>query len=61
VSRTVEETITRIRHAGKPAGMLATDPAVARRCIDLGTTFTAVGTDIGILARISERLAREFK
>ena len=61
VSRAVEDTITRIRQAGKPAGVLATDPAVARRCIDLGTTFTAVGTDIGILARTSERLAREFK
>ncbi len=61
MAKAVEETLIRIRHAGRPVGVLATDPAFARRCIELGTTFTAVGADIGILARNSERLAREFK
>lgn len=60
VTTAVEETIVRIRQAGKPAGVLTTDPAFAQRCIDLGATFTAVGVDIGILARSSERLARRF-
>ena len=61
VTKAVEDTITRIRQRGKPAGVLATDPAFARRCIELGATFTAVGVDIGILARNSEQLARQFQ
>ena len=40
----IEDTIRRIVAAGKPAAILA-DPAIARRCIALGTTFTAVGID----------------
>jgi 4-hydroxy-2-oxoheptanedioate aldolase len=35
--------------------------AYAKRCIELGTTFTAVGADIGILARGTENLARKFR
>jgi 4-hydroxy-2-oxoheptanedioate aldolase len=61
VAEAVGETITRIRHAGKPAGVLATHPAFARQYIELGSTFTAVGADIGILARNSEQLARQFR
>lgn len=61
VAKATEETITRIRHAGKPAGVLTSDTASARRYAKLGATFMAVGADIGILARNSERLAREFK
>ncbi|GAA3841151.1 4-hydroxy-2-oxoheptanedioate aldolase [Streptomyces coacervatus] len=56
----VEEAIGRVRAAGKPAGLLTTNPAFARRCIDLGTTFTAVGVDVGLLARGADLLARTF-
>ncbi|MDP4026065.1 4-hydroxy-2-oxoheptanedioate aldolase [Methylobacterium sp. NEAU 140] len=56
----VEEAITRTRAAGKPAGVLTPDPAFARRCIELGTTFTAVALDIGVLARGTEAVARQF-
>jgi 4-hydroxy-2-oxoheptanedioate aldolase len=57
----IEETIGRIVAAGRPAGILTPDPAFARRCIDLGTTFTAVGIDAAMLARGAEALAASFR
>lgn len=45
----IEETIGRIRAAGKPAGILTLDPEFTRRCMTLGTTFTAVGVDLVLL------------
>jgi 4-hydroxy-2-oxoheptanedioate aldolase len=57
----IEDTIRRIVAAGKPAGILTPDPAIARRCIALGTTFTAVGIDAQILARATEKLAADFR
>ncbi|MEV0642202.1 aldolase/citrate lyase family protein [Streptomyces sp. NPDC050619] len=57
VIEAVEHAIGRVRAAGKPAGVLTTNPAFARRCIDLGTTFTAVGVDAGLLARGADALA----
>ena len=61
VKKTIEETIRRIRACGKPAGILTNDKAFARHCIEVGTVFTAVGVDVGILARGAEALAREFQ
>jgi len=57
----VEEAIHRLRAAGKPAGILTPDPAFAKRCIEIGTVFTAVAIDAGILARGTEAVARQFK
>ena len=57
----VEDAISRIRACGKPAGILTPDTAFAARCIELGTVFTAVAIDVGILARGTEKLARHFK
>jgi len=57
----VEGAITRVAAAGKPAGVLTYDAAFARRCMELGTVFTAVGADLAILVRGVERLAAEFK
>jgi 4-hydroxy-2-oxoheptanedioate aldolase len=56
----VVAAIQRLKAIGKPSGVYA--PAdFARRCIALGTTFTAVGGDIGILARGTEALAAQFR
>jgi 4-hydroxy-2-oxoheptanedioate aldolase len=57
----IEDAITRVRAAGKPAGVLTYDLDFARRCMELGTLFTAVGADLSILLRGVERLAGEFK
>jgi 4-hydroxy-2-oxoheptanedioate aldolase len=61
VQAAIEDAIKRIRACGKPAGILATDEASARRYIGWGTTFTAVGLDAMILARGAEALAALFK
>ncbi len=57
----VEDAIRRIRIIGKPAGILTPDMAFAQRCIEIGTLFTAVAIDVGILARGTEAIARQFK
>lgn len=57
----VEGAIRRVAAAGKPAGVLTYDIAFARRCMELGSLFTAVGADLAILVRGVERLAGEFK
>jgi 4-hydroxy-2-oxoheptanedioate aldolase len=61
VTAAVEDAIIRIGKVGKPAGILTPNNAFARRCIELGTIFTAVGIDVGILARGTENLARQFR
>ena len=55
------DMIKRIRAGGKAAGILTPDETLARRYIEAGTTFTAVGSDSGLLARQSEALLRRFK
>lgn len=56
----VEDAIRRIRAAGKPAGILTLDTAFAKRCMDVGTLFTAVGTDGSILSRGADALRAGF-
>jgi 4-hydroxy-2-oxoheptanedioate aldolase len=61
VQAAIQDGIKRIRACGKPAGILATDEVSARRYIEWGTTFTAVGLDVMVLARETEKLAAKFK
>jgi 4-hydroxy-2-oxoheptanedioate aldolase len=61
VKAAVEDAVQRIRASGKPAGILTGDTGFAQRCIEIGTTFTAVGVDVGILARGTEELAQQFQ
>ncbi|WGF88645.1 aldolase/citrate lyase family protein [Marinivivus vitaminiproducens] len=61
VKAAIQDGIRRIRACGKPAGILTPDTAFAQECIALGTLFTAVGVDVGILARQAERLAEQFR
>lgn len=57
----VHATLTRIAACGKPSGMLATDPDLAERYIELGAAFVAVGVDTSLLARSSDALAARFR
>ena len=57
----IEEAIGRIRRTGKPAGILSLDPDFVRRCMTLGTVFTAVDVDSAILLRHAREIARAFK
>jgi 4-hydroxy-2-oxoheptanedioate aldolase len=61
VTAAVEDAIARLRAIGKPSGILTPNESFARRCIELGTMFTAVGIDAGLLARGSEALAKRFR
>ena len=57
----IEQGIRAIVAAGKPAGILTLDTAFARQCMDWGTTFTAVGMDIALLANGARGLAASFR
>jgi 4-hydroxy-2-oxoheptanedioate aldolase len=57
----IEDAIARIRAAGKPAGFLSLDPAMNRRAMALGTGFTAVGTDLSLLARGADALGQAYR
>jgi 4-hydroxy-2-oxoheptanedioate aldolase len=61
VQQAIDGAIKRIRKAGKAPGILAPVEADARRYLDLGCLFVAVGADVGLLARESEKLCARFK
>lgn len=46
--------ITRIKAAGKPAGLLTADATLQQQALAAGVDFLAIGVDAGILARASE-------
>jgi 4-hydroxy-2-oxoheptanedioate aldolase len=57
----IDDAVRRIRKAGKAPGILTTVEADARRWLDCGGQFVAVGVDTGVLARGTEALAAKFK
>jgi 4-hydroxy-2-oxoheptanedioate aldolase len=50
-----------VRGAGKAAGVLAPDPAIAAEYLKAGASFVAVGTDTGLLSRAAADLAASYK
>jgi len=60
VQRALVDGIATVNHAGKAAGTLATDPAIARRYLDLGARFVAVGADTTLLMRAARDLSASF-
>ncbi len=61
VQAAIEDAIGRLKAAGKPAGVLTANAEEARRYIDWGFTFVAVGIDTLILAKGADALAKSFK
>lgn len=61
VQAAIADAIRRINQAGKAAGILSPDEAVARKYLELGATFVAVGLDTNLLARHTSALAARFK
>ena len=57
----IEDAIRRIRKAGKAPGVLTSVEAEVRRYIAAGCLFTAVGSDVGLLARGSEQLLAKYR
>ncbi|TBW59543.1 4-hydroxy-2-oxoheptanedioate aldolase [Marinobacter halodurans] len=60
VQTAIEDAILRIRGAGKAAGILSADEALARRYIELGAKFVAVGVDTSLLMKALKSLAARF-
>lgn len=61
VQAAIEDAITRIRRAGKAVGILSADEALARRYLELGCSFVAVGVDTSLLMKALQSLAGRFK
>ncbi|MGH8117731.1 MAG: 4-hydroxy-2-oxoheptanedioate aldolase [Rhodanobacteraceae bacterium] len=57
----VRSGISAVRAAGKAAGVLTSDAALAKEYLAAGAMFVAVGTDIGLLRASTTRLADLFK
>ena len=61
VQAAIEDAIGRIVKSGKAAGILSADENLARRYMELGATFVAVGVDTTVLMRGLQALAGKFK
>ena len=61
VQAAIEDAIRRLVAVGTPAGILFGDEQLARRYLELGCLFTAVGSDLALLARGADALAARFK
>jgi 4-hydroxy-2-oxoheptanedioate aldolase len=61
VQAAIEDAIARIRRAGKAAGILSADETLARRYLELGCAFVAVGVDTSLLMKSLQALAGRFK
>ena len=59
--RALEDAGRRLARLGKPAGILTVIEADARRYIEWGYSFVAVGIDTTLLTKSADALARSFK
>lgn len=57
----IADACARICAAGKAAGMVTGDPEEATRNFEMGFTFVAVGSDLGLLASGAAKRAADFR
>ena len=60
VQAAIRDAVSRLKAKGKPAGILTVNPDEARRYIDWGFTFVAVGIDLLLLAKGADSLRAAF-
>lgn len=60
VQQAIREAIGAIVAAGKAAGILTSDQALAKGYLALGATFVAVGSDVGVLGGALKSLRRAY-
>jgi 4-hydroxy-2-oxoheptanedioate aldolase len=60
VQAAIEQAMRTIVACGKAAGTLTSDPALARRYLDLGCTYVATGVDVLLYAGAARKLAASF-
>ena len=61
VQEAIHDAVKRLKKVGKPAGILTGNEEEIRRYIDWGYLFVAVGSDVGLLAKSADTLAKKFK
>ena len=61
VQAVVEAGLSRIIACGKAAGILTSDILLAKRYLQLGATFVAVGSDVSLFANATRKLAESFQ
>ena len=61
VQKAIKDAVDRLTKVGKPAGMLTGNEEEAKRYIDWGYKFVAVGADVGLLAKNADALCKRFK
>ena len=57
----LHDAVKRLKKVGKPAGILTPNEDEAKKFIQWGYTFVAVGADLGLLAKNADALAKRFK
>ncbi len=57
----MQDAVKRLKAVGKPAGILTGNEEEARRYIDWGYLFVAVGADVGLLAQQRRRAGEEVQ
>lgn len=60
VQAAIEQAIATIVASGKAAGTLTGDATLARRYLELGATFVAVGIDITLMVQAARKLSADF-
>ncbi|WP_435927973.1 2-dehydro-3-deoxyglucarate aldolase [Dryocola sp. BD613] len=61
VQRCIQHIFARAKAFGKPAGILAPVEADAKRYLEWGATFVAVGSDLGVFRSATQKLCDQFK
>ncbi|HAZ54190.1 MAG TPA: 2-dehydro-3-deoxyglucarate aldolase [Franconibacter helveticus] len=61
VLRCIQHIFARAKAHGKPAGILAPVEADAKRYLEWGATFVAVGSDLGVFRAATQKLCDTFK
>ncbi len=61
VQKVIKYVFERAKAAGKPSGILAPVEADARRYIEWGASFVAVGSDLGVFRNATQALSDRFK
>lgn len=61
VQAAIKDAVDRLKRVGKPAGILTGVDAEIRRYLDWGYGFVAVGSDLGVLTKNADALARAYK
>ncbi|MBL8700166.1 MAG: HpcH/HpaI aldolase/citrate lyase family protein [Alphaproteobacteria bacterium] len=61
VDKMIMEAGARLRKLGKPAGFLTPNTDLAKRVLDAGYLFVAVGTDSNLMVKSVDALLKQFK